>query len=202
MQIYKIINLLNNKIYIGKDTKNWKNYFGSGIIIKNAIKKYGRENFKKEILEECKTKDELCDREIFWINKLNSIVPNGYNLTCGGDGGNTALIDNPNEKEIRHRMSKAQKLRFENKKEREKISKSVSGKNNGMYGRKHKPETIEKMKKKRLEQCKDKKHVERISIGIKKSIKNMPKYKCTFCGKFYNKRILNQYHKNGKCKLN
>ena len=86
MIVYKITNLINNKIYIGKDEKNRAHYMGSGLYIKRAIKKYGKENFKKEILEECKTKDELCEKEKSWIKKLNYIVPNGYNITKGGEG--------------------------------------------------------------------------------------------------------------------
>ena len=39
MQIYKITNLINNKIYIGKDTTSDPNYFGSGLLIRRAIKK-------------------------------------------------------------------------------------------------------------------------------------------------------------------
>lgn len=48
--IYKTTNLINNKIYVGKDSHNDSNYFGSGTILVKAIKKYGKENFKKEIL--------------------------------------------------------------------------------------------------------------------------------------------------------
>jgi group I intron endonuclease len=77
--IYKTINLVNNKFYVGKDKKNNPRYLGSGKILKNAIKKYGVDNFKKEILESCKTEDELNEREIFWINELNAIEC-GYNI--------------------------------------------------------------------------------------------------------------------------
>lgn len=85
MVIYKTINLVNGKFYIGQDSKNDSNYLGSGSLIKKAIKKYGRENFKKEILEHCQTKEELNKREIYWIEKLNTIEE-GYNITTGGEG--------------------------------------------------------------------------------------------------------------------
>lgn len=86
MQIYKITNILNGKIYIGKDAYNRKNYFGSGLIIKSAIRKYGKQNFIKEILEECQDLKELSKREIYWIEKLNSRNSEiGYNIAIGGD---------------------------------------------------------------------------------------------------------------------
>ena len=47
MIIYKTTNLVNKKIYIGQDSKNNPEYLGSGAIVKKAIKKYGKENFKK-----------------------------------------------------------------------------------------------------------------------------------------------------------
>lgn len=49
--IYKVTNLINGKIYIGRDLRNNPKYLGGGIAIKSAHKKYGRENFVKEILE-------------------------------------------------------------------------------------------------------------------------------------------------------
>ena len=100
MQIYKITNLINGKIYVGKDTTNDKNYFGSGLLIKRSIEKFGIKNFKKEILEECENNEELCKKEKFWINKLDSTNINiGYNISCGGDGGDT-ITNHPNKKNI------------------------------------------------------------------------------------------------------
>lgn len=86
--IYKITNELNGKIYVGQ-TINFEQRMGQHRrgkqCIDNAIKKYGRENFSVEVIEECSV-EQLNEREIFWIAKLNSKVPNGYNLTDGGDG--------------------------------------------------------------------------------------------------------------------
>jgi group I intron endonuclease len=88
--IYKTTNLINGRIYVGKDKHNNPKYLGSGNILHQAIKKYGKENFQKEILEYCNTEEELCEKEKYWIDKLNSLYINGgYNLTKGGEGGDT-----------------------------------------------------------------------------------------------------------------
>lgn len=68
---------------MGRDKHNDPQYLGSGTILKNAIKKYGKANFIKSILEE--TTDP--SRESYWIKKCNTIFPNGYNITEGGEGG-------------------------------------------------------------------------------------------------------------------
>ena len=89
MIIYKITNLLNNKIYVGKSELNNPNYYGSGTYITRAIKKYGKENFKKDIIIEFYFYDNdlLNEEEIYWIETLNSKDPKiGYNITKGGDG--------------------------------------------------------------------------------------------------------------------
>lgn len=91
MLIYKTTNQLNGKIYVGQDSKNDDTYYGSGKYFKRALKKYGKENFKKEILEYCSTKKELDEREVFWITNLNSIE-DGYNFATGGQGGNLGSL--------------------------------------------------------------------------------------------------------------
>jgi group I intron endonuclease len=90
MVIYKITNKLNGKIYIGKSVNNNSDYFGSGVSITQALKKYGKDFFEKEILECCNSIEELNEQEKFWIKKHNSTNKNlGYNVSEGGDGGNT-----------------------------------------------------------------------------------------------------------------
>jgi hypothetical protein len=81
MVVYKTTNIINNKIYIGKDAKNRPSYLGSGKLLKEDIAKYGKENFIKEVLEVCDSLEMLARREHYWIRKLNSINPYiGYNL--------------------------------------------------------------------------------------------------------------------------
>jgi group I intron endonuclease len=87
MIIYKTTNLINGKIYIGKHTGKDLNYLGSGNLFFKALKKYGKENFKKEILEQCETLKQLNEREIYWIEFFKSNdLKIGYNLSKGGEG--------------------------------------------------------------------------------------------------------------------
>lgn len=87
--IYKITNILNNKFYIGKHkTKNINDsYMGSGIVIKSAILKYGKENFKKEILYILNSEEEMNKKEKEIVNTTLIEDENCYNLTIGGVGG-------------------------------------------------------------------------------------------------------------------
>jgi hypothetical protein len=88
MVIYKVINKLNGKWYIGKDAANRPYYYGSGVAIKNAIGKYGKENFEKTILETCNNKEHLSEREKFWIATTDATNDStSYNLASGGEGG-------------------------------------------------------------------------------------------------------------------
>lgn len=84
-KIYKVTNNINGKIYVGKQSNNNKNYYGSGKLIKQAIKKYGIENFTKEIIDEVIGDVLGSETEIYWITKLNAL--NGYNLEIHGNGG-------------------------------------------------------------------------------------------------------------------
>jgi len=84
--IYKVTNLLNGRYYIGRhSTKNVDDsYMGSGIGIKNAIQKYGAENFKKEIIAEALSADDLWELEKEIINEDIVKDPKSYNMAYGG----------------------------------------------------------------------------------------------------------------------
>lgn len=140
--IYKITNLKNGAIYIGKvlekkgielrfkehlnkpfneSTKNKKTF------LSNAIKKYGKENFKIEEIDEAFTIEEMNEKEKFWIKKTEAFTNiNNYNMTEGGDGGcygykhteeSKKKISENNKKrimtdELREKFSLAQKKRI------------------------------------------------------------------------------------------
>ena len=112
MIVYKITNKVNGKIYVGQDSKNNPNYFGSGTNIKRAIKKYGLENFVKEVVEEV-TEDMIDSRETYWINELQSFKPEiGYNINREG-GKPPKISDLPavQQKEVREKWKQQRRGR-------------------------------------------------------------------------------------------
>ena len=85
--IYMTINLIDNKKYIGRHYGEIDDtYMGSGHILIIALKKYGKQNFKREILEICNSKEEMYDAEKKWIKKYNANEsPEFYNISAGGE---------------------------------------------------------------------------------------------------------------------
>ena len=94
--IYRITNLKNNKQYIGQtiqtlETRKQKHISSSRndkqlnySAIARAIRKYGEDSFRFEILEEGIDEKDLDLKEIYYIQKYNTLTPNGYNITTGG----------------------------------------------------------------------------------------------------------------------
>lgn len=84
--IYKITNLLNGKMYIGQHkTDNLDDgYMGSGKVIKQAVKKYGVENFRKEWIMFCEDAEELNYWEQVFVDETWVMRSDTYNLQTGG----------------------------------------------------------------------------------------------------------------------
>lgn len=106
--IYKITNLINERVYIGQSIdirRRFREHFNiqnkDHIKYKtrfyNAVRKYGRENFKTEIIECCQ-KRFLKKREIYWISFYRKSLGcnNVYNINDGGNGGDN-FTNNPNK---------------------------------------------------------------------------------------------------------
>lgn len=122
-----------------------------------AIRKYGEDSFVWEIIDHADSKEELNQKEEYWIRELNTCTldcnSHGYNMTYGGEGFGTGK-DNPmfgkrgaetnfygktHTEEVKQRFSKLQKERFANKE------------NHPFYGKSHSDEAKEKMSKTKSE---------------------------------------------------
>jgi group I intron endonuclease len=92
--VYQTTNLINNMTYIGSHQTEDLNdgYLGSGKHLKRAIKKYGKENFKFEILHSFSIKEEMFSKERELVDESFVNDPLTYNLKIGGSGGNPGIV--------------------------------------------------------------------------------------------------------------
>jgi group I intron endonuclease len=157
--IFVTTNIVNKKIYVGQSTYDNPAYLGSGKIFKLSLQKYGNENFEKKIIEYCDTAKILDDREIYWIEKLNSRDSNiGYNILKGGNGNsyieyienmsslckgeNNGMSGKTHSEITKEKIRQRAIGRKASLKTKEKLRESHLGEKNHFYGKKHKQETI------------------------------------------------------------
>lgn len=134
--IYLTVNLINNKKYIGKCKRVFNpNYYGSSKHLNQSIQKYGKQNFTIKVLSYAENKNTLDLLEIGYIKYCRKLFgrENMYNIADGGAGGDT-ISKHPNRDNIVPKMKNC-------------------GIKNGMYGRKHLFDSIQKMKAHRPYQC-------------------------------------------------
>lgn len=156
---YKTTNIINEKFYYGvhSSDKDNDNYLGSGKLLLKAIKKYGRENFKREIIQFFDSFDDALNFEKQFI--IEDIITNPlcYNINIGGKGGSKRGRQSPmkgrlHSEETKIKISNSERGKSKNKgitrsiETRQKISENngmknrgylVSGSRNGMYKKKY-----------------------------------------------------------------
>jgi group I intron endonuclease len=158
--VYKITNIINGMIYVGQTTKTLKQRWTEHVYdslgkrrrkhnsyLHLAIEKYGKENFRAEVLNSCFDKNSLDAVECFYIKNLNTVRPNGYNISLGGTG---VMHGRTMSSEAKAKISASSKghagAKFSHTESaRQRISESLMG-NKRSVGRKHSAETKEKMR--------------------------------------------------------
>lgn len=148
--IYRITNLINGKTYIGqhKYKKLDDSYMGSGVYLAKAKKKYGIENFKKEILVFGIVRKDFIDLlEKEYIKFYRSIGKAEYNITNGGEGNGGWNKGIPMSNEQKMKLSKINKGRKLSEEAKRKISEAHKGKSTWNKGKKCKPLSEEHKRK-------------------------------------------------------
>lgn len=115
--VYCITNLINNKKYIGQSVnpqKRFNNHYSKNndkthSIIHEAMRKYGKENFKLEILY---YGEDYNNQEKYYIKLFNTISPNGYNITPGGENAITCYGENAGSAKLKNKEVKEIKKRL------------------------------------------------------------------------------------------
>lgn len=134
MVIYQIENKINNKKYIGQSTDYMRRYKKHIYNAKNgvqkrlydSIRKYGSENFEISIICECKDKNDMNLKEAYYIKEYDTLHPNGYNMSDGGEGGYTlSKWSDEDKKELYKRQSESRKGQKRTKEQKENMSKSA-----------------------------------------------------------------------------
>ena len=117
MIIYLIENKLNGKKYVGQTVRRLKrrlyeHIFLDHSVIHRAIERYGWSNFSVSVLEKCNSQQELNEREIYHIKRLNCMTPNGYNVVAGGNSTSGFKLSEEHKQKLRKLNSGSMNPRY------------------------------------------------------------------------------------------
>ena len=143
--VYKTTNLINGKIYIGVHSTNKleDGYIGSGKIFKDALKKYGLDNFFREVLFDFETAEEAYAKEKEMVSKEFINESDNYNCKVGGEQGACSELT---KQKFKLRPNKWKDLKGKtgedipwfgkplSEKRKEHLSEIRKGENNPMWG--------------------------------------------------------------------
>lgn len=179
MIIYKAENIINGKIYIGQTKNNLNDRIAYHIrqnrfYFQKALNKYGIQSFRISVIDEADSKLILNEKEIYWISFYDCLAPKGYNCTKGGGG----MSDPPEIIREKLRNRKNFKGKHHSEETKLKIRQALLGKpcteerKRKLRGRRHSPETIQKMKNViRTEEFKEKHRNYRASEETRKKMR-------------------------------
>jgi group I intron endonuclease len=220
MIIYCICNNLTGKKYVGLTRQSletrWKNHVKLAFSDKNkqaihyAILKYGPEAFSIRQIDTAKNTEDLSKKESQWINSLNTISPNGYNLTTGGESGFKFTIESIEKNRQTHLGKKHSVESIE------KMKQANKAELNGFFGKKHKNETKQIMsikkqntrhtsdqKQRRSQALKEMAQKELLDLKLKKMKQAwVDKHSVEYSFISPNKEIVNGKNLTDFCKIN
>jgi len=192
MNVYKITNMVNGKIYIGKAEKSIQERFLAHIDcakkkvnkhLYDAMNHYGFQNFDVNMVEKCNSIKELNEKEMYWIKFFNSTDKNiGYNIALGGTGGDTFTSQSTlRKKEICKKRSKSMIGKNKGKKlsqeTKEKLRIAFTGKHPSIEARKKMSASAKiaqnrpEVKEKRSKSMTGKKHSPETNLKVSKVLK-------------------------------
>jgi len=149
--VYKTTNIINNKYYVGVHRQNkndleFDGYYGSGMLLRSAINKYGKENFIRETLFVFDKENDAYDKEAEIVNETFIQKNMVYNLCVGGghpptlSGSENYMYGKTHTEEARKKISEKRKGKSVSNETKKKISDSMKGENHplfGKYGKNH-----------------------------------------------------------------
>lgn len=175
--IYLNTDLKTGKQYTGKHHYDKEgeldpNYHGSGVLWTKVLKKRPKELIKEEYIKTCYSEEEMNSDEQYYIEVFDTLYPNGYNLTEGGDGGIVSeesrkkmseskkgllsrekhpMLGKHHSDETKHKISEVHKGKHISEEQKKKLSSALKGRTSPNKGKPMSEETKKKLSKKVLQ---------------------------------------------------